>query len=338
MPGRRAARRAHRVGNRSPVRPWWYRALVVAAVVLLVVVTGVAVRAALRPAAPPPAPVVAPQTGALAAVRDGAAWRAFNSSPCGSGAATVPVERLAGGAWVAAATPLVRVDQLAFTSAAAGIAVGVNAQCQPAYAVTTDGGVSWRAGSPARPLESASSAGSTLWALDASGSGQPRLLHLSADGSSVLGSPRVVPCSQTDGPPSIVEGVDATYGLALCQGPSGEGRLLLRTTTAGQYWDRLTDARPSTGFDLLGRLQALSFPTRSHGFVLGASTDCAAGQVRASVDSGATWTALPCPTGLTQVLSMAFWSDTSGMLLGRVGDATTVLRTADGGRTWTPLS
>ena len=33
------------------------------------------------------------------------------------------------------------------------------------------------------------------------------------------------------------------------------GRLMPRTTTAGQFRDRLTDARPDTGFDLLGRIR-----------------------------------------------------------------------------------
>ena len=253
----------------------------------------------------------------------------------------MPVERLVGTSWVAAPTPLARIDQLAFASATVGVAVGVDASCKPAYAVTSDGGASWRPGSPTRPLLSASfpvAGATTLWALDASGTGQPQLQQLSPDGARPVGTAEAVPCSQTDGPPSMLAAVDADYGLALCQGPSGEGRLLLRTTSAGQYWDRLTDARPDTGFDLLGRIRALTFPTQTHGWVLGDAAACAAGQVRASVDGGETWTALPCPVGLTGVLSVAFSTERDGLLLGRVGDTTTVLKTTDGGRTWRALS
>ena len=107
---------------------------------------------------------------------------------------------------------------------------------QPAYAVTADGGARWRAGTPARPLLSASfglQGATRLWALDASGTGQPRLLPLTPDGAHPAGPAQAVPCSQTDGPPSMLVAVDEADGLALCQGPSGEGRLLLRTTTAG---------------------------------------------------------------------------------------------------------
>lgn len=89
--------------------------------------------------------------------------------------------------------------------------------------------------------------------------------------------------------------------------------------------------------DLNGRLLALSFPSSSHGYALGAASACPAGQLRESVDAGQTWVPLPCLPGLTQVLSVAFSSDREGLVLGRSGDIVTVLKTTDSGRTWGPI-
>ena len=333
--------RRYRSRVRPPFRSVRFLVALGVAVVAFVALSGWAASVVLRPTAAPPPPAVAPQSGALAVVASGEAWRALNASPCGSGAAPVAVQRLSGTSWVAAASPLARVDQLAFASTADGVAVGVDATCQPAYAVTTDGGRSWWAGSPARALISASvgaAGGSSVWVLDASGSGQPRLLRFTPDMSlEVGGGSRAVPCGQQAGPPALLAAVDDNYGLVLCQGASGEGRLLLRTTTGGQYWDRLTDARPTTGLDLTGSIRGLSFPSSGHGYALGDAAACPAGQLRESVDAGQTWAPLPCLPGLTQVLSVAFSSDRDGLVLGRSGDVVTVLRTTDGGRTWGPI-
>ena len=124
----------------------------------------------------------------------------------------------------------------------------------------------------------------------------------------------------------------------LCQGPSGEGRLLLRTTSAGRYWDRLTDARPGTGFDLLRSAARAVVPEQPHGYVLGDASACAGrAGARASVDAGQTWMALPCLPGLTGCCRWRSPQTARAWCSGGSGDIVTVLKTTDGGRTWAPI-
>lgn len=328
--GRRVVRRRHAsLGVR-----------LLAAAVVLVLGAGVAWAAwrALQPASAPAAPATSPRSGVVASTAADAVWRAVNGPPCGQpGTPDVPIERLqADGSWLGAPSGLLRVDALAFAGSS-GVAVGLDSSCSSAYAVSSDGGASWQAGSPARPLVSAAFGGEVLWALATGSDGRAGLLLLSA---SAAGSDTSieVPCSQGDGAPSLVEAVDATYGWGLCQGPRGEGRLLLRTTTAGKYWDRLTDARPLTGFDLLGRIRSLDFVSRDQGWALGDDPACPEGQVRTTTDSGLTWHTLPCPAlaaSLDTVLSVAFSSATDGVLLGLSEGEAVVLTTSDAGRSWT---
>ena len=116
---------------------------------------------------------------------------------------------------------------------------------------------------------------------------------------------------------------------------SGSSATILRTTDAGQNWQTLSPPDDSAGLDFRD-LEAWS-PQRA---IVMAAGPAAASGLWLTESGGRAWIKiLDCPWAEGFFYRIAFWDQTSGLLLGDpVAGALMILRTENGGRTWTPAS
>jgi hypothetical protein len=318
----------------------------VAVVALLVVTLGLVVTA-MRPRTPPPAPASPPGQGTLAQVGD-PMWRWLGPSECTPAADAVPIERSSNGTWLGADVPLVTVDSLSFANADEGIAVGTSSNCARATAVTRDGGQTWVLSAPSPPMLDGvlTDNGVAFGVTRGAQSGETLVARYTlvdgrlAPGSGVDGSPvDGSPCDATDGVPTLVAAYSASTVLLLCQQGPSNGRLLARSVSGGQFWDRLTDNRPLTGLDGSGTFTRLRVAGTSDVWVVMQGAGCPEGEIRRSINSGQVFEPLPCPSStadVSEVFDLAFSDADNGTLLGLDGNrAPVMLTTSDGGQTWT---
>jgi photosystem II stability/assembly factor-like uncharacterized protein len=260
-------------------------------------------------AAPSPAAADAttPTRGAVAV--SGTTLLRWAGNPCAAGVPDTSVERsVDGGAtWQPHPVPLVTVTSLTFTGATA-TASGLGGQgCTRAYAESLDGGVTWRAVTPKESVLTEAA-------------GPP--FAAAKDG-----------CVVNDvGPATLVAVAGESAAWLVCQHADGGSRLLLRTRDAGATWQRLAGRRAETGLASDGFVEQVGFAPGA-GWALIRGTRCATGDLRTSADLGAHWVTRPC-VDVQRVLAVAFGDARRGVLLGVRGGAVVLLRTSDGGRSW----
>ena len=224
-----------------------------------------------------------------------------------------------------------------------GLASGYGDGCAPVLLRTTDLGASWQP-VPDAPALSAVAVGDATraWGLSASD------VMVSADAGATW-TKAATPCARTRtqvGPIGQLVAADGTNAWVLCSGEPVDGRqarLLLRTTDGGKTWDEMAGARTTAvddggrkdGLDGAGVVDELVFADAKAGVVLLRETECAAGGLLKSADSGSTWTAVPCVDSVASLISVR--SGGTGLLaVGRTTAGELVLlRSTDAGATWT---
>jgi photosystem II stability/assembly factor-like uncharacterized protein len=127
--------------------------------------------------------------------------------------------------------------------------------------------------------------------------------------------------------------------LLLCQRTASSHRLLTGTRAGGKHgaWAVVADDTRQHGLDGEGTVDRLAARSGADVWALFDSAECPEGQLRVSLDRGATFQRLPCPSTsapVNTVLDIAFSSTKNGLLLGVRNGQPVVLTTNDGGRTW----
>ncbi|GIV59351.1 hypothetical protein GQ464_006840 [Rhodocaloribacter litoris] len=216
------------------------------------------------------------------------------------------------------------------------------------YAVTTDGGVTWRTGTvpEADTLEFRDVHGvdaRTAYLLSA-GPGAASRIYKTTDGGTSWTRQFTNP--EPDGFFDCFDFWDETHGLAFSD--SIEGQLYLLITEDGTTWRRLPPETLPPALPGEGAFAASGtcVVTRPGGHVwIGTGASAVAARVLHSPDYGRTWTVAETPlvsdTPSSGIYTLAFLDDRRGAALG--GDyarrdsvpARTVATTADGGTTWT---
>lgn len=304
---------------------------------LLALVTGFLVYATIRAEPAPPARAeLAPGLGAVA-VTPGSVWRWSAGSGCErtTGTAQTVAEHRDGAAWTGSTVPLSTIRRLAFADDRHGVAFGTDERCFNAVAATSDAGATWVRLPQAQPYAVDYALGGA-WRVQ-----QDAQLVRTVERAAGPAGPwtrTANPCDERDGYLYDVSAVTATSAWLVCQGPAAGVRLVLRTTDGGRTWERRVDARPQTGLDGDVTIRRLELTTGPAGWVLmTGSPRCPEGELRATADSGLTWTALPCPGAavpLRTVFDIAFRPDGTGVLLGLSRGERVLLETGDGGRSW----
>jgi photosystem II stability/assembly factor-like uncharacterized protein len=113
---------------------------------------------------------------------------------------------------------------------------------------------------------------------------------------------------------------------------SGSGSTVLRTTDGGKTWPALTVTSERLDFRDVDAVDART------AYLLSIGTGTAS-RIYKTADAGVTWTLQHTnqdPKGFLD--AMAFWDATHGIVVGdSVDGAFSILLTADGGKTWTPV-
>lgn len=258
-----------------------------------------------------PSPAVADATtpGRGAVAMSGTTLLRWTGNACAVGVPETSVERSvdSGATWQPHPVPLVTVTSLSFAGATA-TASGLGGQdCTRAYAESLDGGVTWRAVTPKASVLT-EAAGSPFAPV--------------RDGCVV----------NEVGPATLVAVAGENAAWLVCQHADGGGRLLLRTRDGGVTWQRLAGRRAETGLAGDGFVEQVGFVSGA-GWALIRGTRCETGDLRVSFDLGAHWVTRPC-VDVQRVLAVAFGDARRGVLLGVRGGAVVLLRTSDGGRSW----
>ncbi len=283
------------------------RGLVTGAVVgVLALATALLVVLALRPAEPERPPVAPFEIGVVAAAGD-TVWRWVGPVDCNADADVLPVERSQnGGPWQTAPIPLSNVYSLSFADDELGVATGSTRSCARGVSVTVNGGRTWRSWEDNPVLLDAWFQGSTIWGIVRE-VGQLRLGAFRVDSKQRL---REVPWS----------------------------RLVARTINQGVNFERLADARPTTGLDGGGSVLDMDFAgTETVWLQFTEDTACAEGQLRVSDSQGSVFDRLPCPSKSARVdtmLDAVFTTERSGVMLGLVDREPVMFTTDDGGASW----
>lgn len=315
------------------------------ATLALVIATAVVVVYALRSPQPPSASASIITSGAVASVGE-QTWRWTGSPECTPTSSITEVTyRIGDGPWDSAPIPLVNVDALTFENRHRGIAVGENDLCSRAIAITLDGGKTWTSNDANPALFDAWWVQRRVWGIDQSGGAasiQPYRLRPGTD--QLAPDPKltpIFPCDARDGSAAHVAFYSRDAGLLLCEQAVTDERLLARTTD-GEIFERLTDSRSATGLDGEGPVLDLDVAGADSAWVLFPPSDeCEVGQLRSSLDQGATWQRLPClsvSADINLVLDVAFTSPEHGVMLAASGNQPLMFTTNDGGKTWSQQS
>lgn len=215
------------------------------------------------------------------------------------------------------------------------------------FAVTTDGGATWRAdtvpGATALDFRDVHAADAGAAWLMSAGEGPQSRIFRTADGGRSWTLRYTVP-----GPQGFLDGMAFRGGASgIAYSDPVDGRFLVLATEDGDGWSPLPDgsfpaALPGeAGFAASGT----GIAVRGDRVWFGTGGGPQA-RVFRSEDRGRTWEAAPTPLAAGSagagVFSVAFWSDRDGIAVG--GDYTkpgesagNVARTEDGGRTWRPI-
>lgn len=321
------------------------RFLGAAVVGALVLGTGVLVVTALRPADPPRTDVVPIEMGAVAVVGDHE-WRWTGPSDCNADADVRQVEsRVGTGEWAGVRMPLSNVLAMQFGDRDTGVAIGLTSRlCGRGVALTRDGGRSWHYKSANPALLDAWWAGERLWGIERGTTGPPTLTAFTMRDNyrlvPVRGIEPATPCDVEDGTPTQVAFFNADVGLLLCEQALTGERLLSLTSTASEFFERLTDRRQETGFSGEGQVLDMDVAGEESVWALfEPGPGCVEGQVRRSDDQGETFDRLPCVSKsaeVDEVFDVAFANPNVGTLLGERSGELVMLQTEDAGTTWSP--
>ena len=183
--------------------------------------------------------------------------------------------------------------------------------------------------------------GDLVWGIEQT-IGAPRISVYSVDAElrlqPVRGAKPDQPCDAADGEPQHLAFWNDSTGLLLCQNAVTGSRLLARTTNGGEIFERLTDDRPDLGLDGAETPLDLDVAGTRTAFVLfGPGGECSEGQLRESVNEGASFRRLDCPSAsveVDRVLDVAFTSKQDAVLLGLRNREPVLLVSSDGGDTW----
>ena len=318
------------------------RGVVAGAVVgVLALVTTLLVVLALRPPdaeAPPVAPF---EMGAVAASGD-TVWRWVGPVNCNADADVLQMERSVGGApWETSPTPLSNVYSLSFADEDLGIATGTTRSCARGVVATNDGGRTWRAWVDNPVLLDAWFQGNTIWGIERV-IGQLRIGAYRLDSQARVRPIESIkptqPCDAGDGVPDQIGFWDDEVGLLFCENDVVGSRLVARTTNQGVNFERLADARPTTGLDGGGSVLDMDFAgTETVWLQLTEDPACAEGQLRVSDSQGAVFDRVACPSDsvrIDKMLDAAFTSEQDGVMLGLVDREPVMFVTDDGGASW----
>jgi photosystem II stability/assembly factor-like uncharacterized protein len=216
--------------------------------------------------------------------------------------------------------------------------------CEGRFVVNTAGDTSWQL-SPTTGLWHPTLLNPTHgWAVSPLDLRAPSLLAVTADGGTTWTRAKA-PCRETAPGAIAVEFGSAESGWAACVGDTSTGsqaKELLGTSDAGATWSVLSavsqdDTTAAIGsIPLSGQLGGISMRTGGHGWLW---TDRG---LYATADGGRTWTIAGWASSdfSTVVESAAFVGDDAGYAIIRdssLGFGLTVVRTADGGKTWVDL-
>lgn len=137
---------------------------------------------------------------------------------------------------------------------------------------------------------------------------------------------------ETDQELRSIVAFDADHAVVLAIG-EGEKSRVYRTDDGGQHWNETYRSRDSRVF-----LDAMAFADREHGYAFGDPVD---GKFTflSTADGGRTWTSLPGPEAKQGEAAFAASGQCLSVRGQKVwiatgGNATRVLRSSDGGKTW----
>ena len=301
----------------------------------LVAIAGVLAVVAVRHKPKPPAGSAAPSFAVLA-VQGSSALRWTGSPTCGTNepaTTSAQVSSDSGATWQPVTVPLSGVSTLSFGTPGDAIAAGYDQRCNPTDAVTTDGGQTWSAAKVQPPLAAASyGPGGGLWGIGGGGvvRGAADADTLAAAGNSCAGD--------YPGPASLISALSPTTAYVVCQNEAGAGRLVSQTTNSGNDWIYDTDDRVSQGLYGGQTVSSFSMTSMTVGHLLVAGSGrCSSGDIRTTVDDGVHWTPLPCVSGVTNVLAVAFTDAQHGLLIGTQSGRVVTLSTDNDGTTWSTI-
>ncbi len=106
---------------------------------------------------------------------------------------------------------------------------------------------------------------------------------------------------------------------------------LVSSADGGAHWAEVGTPRPC------GTIEGMGFVDPDDGWLLAGGGTCAAPTLYRSADGGRSWTAVPASAG-TPIAQVAFATPQEGWARLRVGGASELARTADGGCTWQPVA
>ena len=318
------------------------RGVITGAVVgVLALATTLLVVLALRPAATEKPPVAPFEMGAVAAYDD-TVWRWVGPTNCNVDADVLPMERsVDGGPWETTETPLSNVYSVSFSDDGLGIATGTTRSCARGVAVTDNGGRTWQSRASNPVLLDAWYQGRTIWGIERV-IGQLKIGAYRLDSRQrvrpIKSIEPIQPCDAGDGVPDQIGFWDDEVGLLFCENDVVGSRLVARTTNQGVNFERLADARPTTGLDGGGSVLDMDF-AGSETVWLQFTQDaaCTEGQLRVSDSQGGVFDRLDCPSesvDVDEMLDAAFTSEQDGVMLGLVDREPVMFVTDDGGASW----
>ncbi len=296
---------------------------------------------ALRPAQVDVPPVAPFEIGAVAAYGD-TVWRWVGPTDCNADADVVQLERsVDGGDWIDSAIPLSNIFAISFADDQRGLATGNTSECARGVAVTNTGGRTWKYRQDNPVLLDAWFQGSTIWGIERV-IGQPVLAAYKLDSRlrlrPVPGIEPIQPCDASDGVPDQIAYWNDTTGLLFCENDVVGSRLVARTTNGGENFERLADDSPLSGLDGGGSVLDMDVAgTETVWLQITAEAGCSEGQLRMSDSQGAVFTRLPCPSKsveISEVLDVAFTSETDGVMLALLNREPVMYVTNDGGASW----
>lgn len=280
---------------------------------------------------------------------------AWIATPQGNGTTSQIVRTVDGGqTWQQSTVPAVELRQMTFVDAQHGwILAGWGTEGGAAEAVmvfrTTDGGKTWRNVSSALPASTDTPPpgqlpfggrksgiqflnASTGWITGTVGANDLAWLYVSHDGGatwyqhSLLPPPGVPPAQLTLSSPTLFSPTDGILPVIFSDVLTGRGLAtdIYVTHDGGATWTSTTPLPPAS--------VAIDFADEQHGW----ATDGV--NLYRTSDGGQEWVKLSPGASFKQVTSLDFVSGTLGWAMsGRGKNSSLLLKTTDGGGTWTPI-
>lgn len=254
------------------------------------------------------------------------AWAVGSTTSTDASVASPALKSSNGGAWQPESVPSgLQLLNIAFSGTASGWAVAIDNTGATSVLHTKNGGSTWTGTAAPSPVPSASAvaavAGAGAWVLGVGTCRDNAFVAKTTDGTAWVTQLAMssIPAQLSD--PSFPT---STTGFLIAKNC---GYHLVRTLDAGRTWT------PTSPFPTPFQALAATFPTRSHGWVIGDNPD---GVVLYATDDGAaSWKLQVLPTGFGSFNAPAFGDASHGWIAGEDQNSTPeMVATINGGSSW----